>query len=150
MVQGVVKNVVKYGAFIDLGGMDGLLHVSDMSWGRIQHPGDLVKVGDEVEVKVLKFDRDKNRISLGLKQLTPDPWTEAEGKYPVNSMIKGKVVNVVDYGAFVEIEPGLEGLIHVSEISWSNNVRQPDPSWRKTRRLRRWFSTWTWRPASWL
>ena len=123
-VKGVVKNVVKYGAFIDLGGMDGLLHVSDMSWGRIQHPGDLVRVGDEVEVKVLKFDRQKNRISLGLKQLTPDPWTEAEKKYPVNSLIKGRVVNVVDYGAFVEIEPGLEGLIHVSEISWSNNVRQ--------------------------
>ncbi len=124
VVQGVVKNVVKYGAFIDLGGMDGLLHVSDMSWGRIQHPGDLVRVGDEVKVKVLKFDREKNRISLGLKQLAPDPWTEAEKKYPVNSLIKGKVVNVVDYGAFVEIEPGLEGLIHVSEISWSNSVRQ--------------------------
>ena len=124
VVEGVVKNVVKYGAFIDLGGMDGLLHVSDMSWGRIQHPGDLVRVGDEVKVKVLKFDRDKNRISLGLKQLAPDPWTEAEKKYPVNSLITGKVVNVVDYGAFVEIEPGLEGLIHVSEISWSNNVRQ--------------------------
>ncbi len=123
-VKGVVKNVVKYGAFIDLGGMDGLLHVKDMSWGRIQHPGDLVRVGDDVEVKVLKFDRQKNRISLGLKQLTPDPWTEAEKKYPANSLIKGKVVNVVDYGAFVEIEPGLEGLIHVSEISWSNNIRQ--------------------------
>ncbi len=124
VINGMVKNVVKYGAFIDLGGMDGLLHVSDMSWGRIQHPGDLVKMGDEVQVKVLKFDREKNRISLGLKQLTPDPWTEAEQKYSANMLIKGKVVNVVDYGAFVEIEPGLEGLIHVSEISWSNNVRQ--------------------------
>ncbi|MBW1711655.1 MAG: 30S ribosomal protein S1 [Deltaproteobacteria bacterium] len=123
-VKGVVKNVVKYGAFIDLGGMDGLLHVSDMSWGRIQHPGDLVRVGDELTVKVLKFDQEKERISLGLKQLSPDPWSEAEERYPAGTKIQGQVVNVVDYGAFVEIEPGLEGLIHVSEMSWGNNLRQ--------------------------
>jgi len=124
VVKGVVKNVVKYGAFIDLGGMDGLLHVSDMSWGRIQHPSDLVAVGDEIEVKVLKFDRAKERISLGLKQLTPDPWSAAGERYPIGNLVRGKVVNVVDYGAFVEIEPGLEGLIHVTEMSWTGNVRQ--------------------------
>lgn len=124
VLQGVVKNVVKYGAFIDLGGMDGLLHVSDMSWGRINHPGDLVNVGDELEVKVLKFDRDKQRISLGLKQLSPDPWLTAAERYPIDSLVSGKVVNVVDYGAFIEIEPGLEGLIHVTEMSWSGSVRQ--------------------------
>lgn len=126
VLPGVVKNVVKYGAFIDLGGMDGLLHVSDMSWGRINHPGDLVKVGDEIEVKVLKFDREKQRISLGLKQLSPDPWQTASEKYPVDSLVTGKVVNLVDYGAFVEVEPGLEGLIHVTEMSWSGGVHQAD------------------------
>ena len=123
-VQGVVKNVVKYGAFIDLGGMDGLLHVSDMSWGRIQHPSDVLRVGDELTVKILKFDRVKERISLGLKQLTADPWLEAERRFPAGAKVTGKVVNVVDYGAFVEIEAGLEGLIHVTEMSWSGNVRQ--------------------------
>jgi len=124
VLDGVVKNVVKYGAFIDLGGMDGLLHVSDMSWGRIQHPGDLVRVGQELKVKVLKFDRERGRISLGLKQLSPDPWETAGENCPVGAMVKGRVVNVVDYGAFVEIAPGLEGLIHVSEMSWGNDVRQ--------------------------
>ena len=124
VIEGVVKNVVKYGAFIDLGGMDGLLHVSDMSWGRIQHPSDLVKMGDELKVVVLKFDRQKERISLGLKQLTPDPWTKVEEKYAIGSKVSGQVVNLVDYGAFVEIEPGLEGLIHVSEMSWTEDVRQ--------------------------
>ncbi len=123
VVKGVVKNVVKYGAFIDLGGMDGLLHVSDMSWGRIQHPSDLVKVGDEMAVMILKFDRQRERISLGLKQLHPDPWSEAAGRYQPGVKVKGRVVNVVDYGAFVEIEPGLEGLIHITEMSWSGNVR---------------------------
>ncbi|MBW2618660.1 MAG: 30S ribosomal protein S1, partial [Deltaproteobacteria bacterium] len=124
VITGVVKNVVKYGAFIDLGGMDGLLHISDMSWGRIQYPGDLVSVGDELEVMILKFDQERERISLGLKQLTSDPWSQVEENYKVGTKVEGRVVNVVDYGAFLEIEPGLEGLIHITEMSWAGNIRQ--------------------------
>ena len=124
VVTGVVKNVVKYGAFIDLGGMDGLLHISDMSWGRIQYPSDLVSVGDELEVMILKFDQGRERISLGLKQLTSDPWSQVEENYKIGTKVEGRVVNVVDYGAFLEIEPGLEGLIHITEMSWAGNVRQ--------------------------
>src|ERR1035438_736835 len=105
-----------YGAFVDLGGLDGLLHVTDMSWGRANHPSDVVQVGEEVDLLVLKFDREKERVALGLKQLYPDPWHDADQKYPVGTHIKGKVVNVTDYGAFVELEPGVEGLVHVSEI----------------------------------
>jgi small subunit ribosomal protein S1 len=114
VLKGVVKNLTDYGAFIDLGGIDGLLHITDMSWGRINHPSEVLNVGDEIKVIVLKFDRDTERVSLGYKQLKADPWTTATLKYPVGSRIKGKVVSLTDYGAFVELEEGVEGLIHVS------------------------------------
>ena len=110
IVTGVVKNITEYGAFIDLGGMDGLLHITDMSWGRIKHPSELFAVGDEIKVKVLKYDREKERVSLGLKQVTANPWDEAEYKFPVGMTVKGKVVSLKDYGAFVELEDGIEGL----------------------------------------
>jgi small subunit ribosomal protein S1 len=125
VVEGVVKNLTDYGAFIDLGGIDGLLHITDMSWGRVTHPSDILAVGDKIKVKVLKYDREKERVSLGLKQITPDPWLEVEQKYPVGSRIKGKVVSLTDYGAFVELEEGVEGLIHVSEMSWTKRVKHP-------------------------
>lgn len=124
-VTGTVKNLTEYGAFIDLGGIDGLLHVTDMSWGRITHPSELLHVGDEITVKVLKFDRAKERVSLGLKQLEPDPWETAVERYPVNSRVIGRVVNVTDYGAFVELEAGVEGLIHISEMTWSRRMKHP-------------------------
>ncbi len=123
--EGVVKNITDYGVFVDLGGIDGLLHVSDISWGRVEHPGHLFKVGDKITVKVLKFDREKRKISLGIKQLTPDPWESVEEKYPLGAKVQGKVVNLTDYGAFVELEPGVEGLIHISEMSWTKKVRHP-------------------------
>lgn len=125
ILSGTVKNIVDYGAFIDLGGIDGLLHVTDMSWGRIKHPADLLQVGQQIKTVVLKFDAESERVSLGLKQLTPDPWDTVSEKYPVGSKVKGKIVNITDYGAFVEIEPGVEGLIHVSEMSWTKRVRHP-------------------------
>ena len=125
VVRGVIKNMTDYGAFVDLGGLDGLLHVTDMSWGRANHPSDVVQVGEEVDLLVLKFDREKERVALGLKQLYPDPWHDADTKYAVGTKIKGKVVNVTDYGAFVELEPGVEGLVHVSEMSWSKRVKHP-------------------------
>ncbi len=125
VVRGVVKNITEYGAFIDLGGIDGLLHKTDMSWGRINHPSELFVVGDEVEVTVLKFDPEKERVSLGYKQRTPDPWENVESKYPRESRIHGKVVSLTDYGAFIELEPGVEGLIHVSEMSWTKRVKHP-------------------------
>lgn len=125
ILSGTVKNIVEYGAFIDLGGIDGLLHVTDMSWGRIKHPADLLQVGQQIKTVVLKFDAESERVSLGLKQLTPDPWDTVSEKYPVGSKVKGKIVNITDYGAFVEIEPGVEGLIHVSEMSWTKRVRHP-------------------------
>jgi small subunit ribosomal protein S1 len=125
VVAGIVKNLTDYGAFIDLGGIDGLLHVSDMSYGRISHPSELVHAGDEITVKVLKFDKDKERISLGLKQLVPDPWQSIEERYPSGSRVIGRVVSVTDYGAFVELEAGVEGLIHISEMTWSRRMKHP-------------------------
>lgn len=125
IVEGQVKNITEYGAFIDLGGIDGLLHITDMSWGRIQNPNEVLKVGENVQVKVLKFDRDKERVSLGYKQLIPDPWATTFERFPAGSRVKGKVVSVTDYGAFVELEDGIEGLIHVSEMSWSKRVKHP-------------------------
>jgi small subunit ribosomal protein S1 len=125
VVTGVVKNLTEYGAFIDLGGIDGLLHVTDLSYGRVAHPSEVLHVGDEITVKVLKFDRGKERVSLGLKQLEPDPWETAAERYAVNSRVIGRVVNVTDYGAFVELEPGVEGLIHISEMTWSRRMKHP-------------------------
>ena len=125
VVTGTVKNITEYGAFIDLGGMDGLLHITDMSWGRIKHPSELFAVGDEVKVKVLKYDREKERVSLGLKQVTANPWDEVEFKFPVGMTVKGKIVSLKDYGAFVELDDGIEGLIHVSEMSWTERVKHP-------------------------
>src|SRR6266511_3537510 len=123
IVEGQVKNITEYGAFIDLGGLDGLLHITDMSWGRIQNPNELFKVGENIQVKVLKFDRDKERVSLGYKQLIPDPWATTVERFPIGSRVKGKVVSITDYGAFIEIEPGVEGLVHVSEMTWSKRVK---------------------------
>jgi small subunit ribosomal protein S1 len=125
VLRGVVKNLTDYGAFVDLGGLDGLLHVTDMSWGRVNHPSDLVKVAQEIDVVVLKFDRETERVSLGTKQLTEDPWVHVPGKYPAGSRVAGRVTNVTDYGAFVELEEGVEGLVHVSEMSWSKKVKNP-------------------------
>ena len=125
VVTGVVKNLTEYGAFIDLGGIDGLLHVTDISYGRVTHPSEVLHVGDEITVKVLKFDRTKERVSLGMKQLEPDPWDTAAERYAVNSRVIGRVVNVTDYGAFVELEAGVEGLIHISEMTWSRRMKHP-------------------------
>jgi small subunit ribosomal protein S1 len=125
ILTGVVKNLTEYGAFVDLGGLDGLLHVTDMSWGRLTHPRDLVNVGDQIQVKVLKYDKDKQRVSLGFKQLTPDPWLDAEHRYPVSAHVAGRVISVTDYGAFVELEQGIEGLVHVSEMTWSKRMKHP-------------------------
>lgn len=125
IVEGQIKNLTDYGAFVDLGGVDGLLHVTDMSWGRLQNPGELFKVGDNIQVKVLKFDKDRERVSLGYKQLLPDPWASVEERFPLHSRVNGKIASVADYGAFVELEPGVEGLVHVSEMSWSKRVKHP-------------------------
>ena len=125
VVTGVVKNITDYGAFIDLGGMDGLLHITDMSWGRVKHPSELLNVGDEIQVKVLKYDTEKERVSLGMKQMQPDPWETVKAGYPVGAKLKGKVVSLAEYGAFVEIGEGVEGLIHVSEMSWTKRVKHP-------------------------
>lgn len=125
VMGGIVKNITEYGVFVDLGGVDGLLHITDISWGRVKHPSELFSVGDEITVKILSLDLEKERVSLGMKQLTPDPWSTAAQKYPVNSRITGKVVSLTDYGAFVELEEGIEGLIHVSEMSWTRKVRHP-------------------------
>jgi small subunit ribosomal protein S1 len=125
VLRGTVKNLTDYGAFVDLGGLDGLLHVTDMSWGRVNHPGDLAKVGDEIDVVILKFDRETERVSLGTKQLTEDPWSHVPERYPAGSRVTGRVTNVTDYGAFVELEEGVEGLVHVSEMSWSKKVKNP-------------------------
>src|ERR1700742_4870901 len=122
---GVVKNLTDYGAFVDMGGLDGLLHITDMSWGRLTHPRDLVNVGDEIQVKVLKFDKEKQRVSLGFKQLTPDPWLDATERYPIGAQVRGRVLSVTDYGAFVELEQGIEGLVHVSEMTWSKRMKHP-------------------------
>ncbi len=125
ILTGTVKNLTDYGAFVDLGGIDGLLHITDMSWGRLTHPRDLVNVGDEIQVKVLKFDKDKQRVSLGFKQLTPDPWLDASERYPVGAHVKGRVLSVTDYGSFVELEQGIEGLVHLSEMTWSKRLKHP-------------------------
>jgi small subunit ribosomal protein S1 len=125
VLTGTVKNLTDYGAFVDLGGIDGLLHITDMSWGRLTHPRDLVNVGDEIQVKVLKFDKDKQRVSLGFKQLTPDPWLDAAERYPVGAHVHGRVLSVTDYGAFVELEQGIEGLVHLSEMTWSKRLKHP-------------------------
>ena len=125
VLTGTVKNLTDYGAFVDLGGIDGLLHITDMSWGRLTHPRDLVNVGDEIQVKVLKFDKDKQRVSLGFKQLTPDPWLDAAERYPVGARVHGRVLSVTDYGAFIELEQGIEGLVHLSEMTWSKRLKHP-------------------------
>jgi small subunit ribosomal protein S1 len=126
-VKGIIKNITEYGAFVDLGGIDGLLHITDMSWGRVQHPNEVFNVGDEVTVKVLKYNAETERVSLGLKQTMEDPWNHAEEAYPPGKKVKGKVVSIPDqkYGAFVELEPGIEGLVHISEMSWSKRVKHP-------------------------
>jgi len=118
IVKGVVKNLTDYGAFLDLGGIDGLLHITDMAWKRVHHPSEIVNVGDELEVRVLRFDRERNRVSLGLKQLGDDPWNDLSRRYPVGTRLFGKISNITDYGCFVEIEDGVEGLVHVSEMDW--------------------------------
>jgi small subunit ribosomal protein S1 len=125
VVDGVVKNITEYGVFIDLGGVDGLLHITDISWGRVKHPSELFAIGDDITVKILSLDLEKERVSLGMKQLNPDPWTKAAENYPVGSRVTGKVVSLTDYGAFVELEEGIEGLIHVSEMSWTRKIRHP-------------------------
>ncbi|MFQ5513127.1 MAG: 30S ribosomal protein S1 [Myxococcota bacterium] len=125
VVEGIVKNITDYGAFIDLGGIDGLLHITDMSWGRIAHPSELFQVGDQLQVRVLKFDPETERVSLGLKQTQPDPWVSVGDRYPIGLRLRGKIVSLADYGAFVELEPGIEGLIHISEMSWTKRVKHP-------------------------
>lgn len=124
-VAGIVKNLTDYGAFVDLGGVDGLLHITDMAWKRIKHPSEIVAIGDEIQVKVLKFDREKNRVSLGLKQLGEDPWGAIKDRYPENSKVKARITNLTDYGCFAEIEEGIEGLVHVSEMDWTNKNVHP-------------------------
>jgi len=124
-VTGKVKNITEYGVFVDLGGLDGLLHITDMSWKRIKHPKEMVQLGDELNLKVLNFDKDSQKVSLGLKQLVPDPWQDIEKKYPEGSKFSGKITNLVDYGAFVELEEGVEGLVHISEMSWTRKLRHP-------------------------
>ncbi len=124
-IEGSVMNITDYGCFVDLGGLDGLLHITDMSWGRINHPSEMVQVGDRIKVRILKFDKDTERVSLGMKQISEDPWQKAGDKYHVDDRVKGRVVSLADYGAFVELEPGIEGLIHVSEMSWTKKVKHP-------------------------
>lgn len=125
ILEGVVKNLTDYGVFVDLGGLDGLLHITDMTWGRINHPSEMFSVGDDIRIKVLKFDEKNERVSLGLKQLQPDPWSGVEEKYPVGSRVRGKAVSLTDYGAFVELEEGVEGMIHISEMSWTKKIKHP-------------------------
>ena len=131
ITKGFVKNLTDYGAFIDLGGMDGLLHITDISWKRINHPQEILKVGDEIDVQVLKFDDEKNRVSLGMKQLTDDPWDKVDGNIELDAMYEGKVVNVADYGVFVELQAGVEALLHVSEMSWSTHLRSANDFFSK-------------------
>jgi small subunit ribosomal protein S1 len=125
IVKGVVKNITDYGAFIDLGGIDGLLHITDMSWGRVKHPSNILNLGDEIEVKILKFDQEKERVSLGLKQVQPNPWENAQNNYFVGTKVSGEIVSVKDYGVFVELADGIEGLVHVSEMSWTGKIKNP-------------------------
>jgi small subunit ribosomal protein S1 len=125
VLDGIVTNIKDYGLFVDLGGIVGLLHITDMSWGRVGHPSELYRIGDEITVKVLNFNREKERVSLGLKQMNPDPWTEAKDKYPILTRLKGKVLSLAEYGAFVELEKGVEGLIQLSEMSWTDKIKHP-------------------------
>src|SRR5207249_275567 len=125
VLTGTVKNITDYGAFIDLGGIDGLLHVTDMSWGRVGHPSEIFQVGDQVDVVVLHFDRETNRISLGMKQVEPDPWATIEQRYKPGARMLGRVRNLTDFGAFIELEPGVDGLLHISDMSWTRNVGHP-------------------------
>ena len=125
VMEGIVKNITEYGVFVDLGGVDGLLHITDISWGRVKHPSELFSVGDEIEVKILKLDIENERVSLGMKQLVPDPWSVATETYAVGTRVTGKVVSLMDYGSFVELEEGIEGLIHISEMSWTRKIRHP-------------------------
>lgn len=125
VIEGIVKNITEYGAFIDLGGIDGLLHITDMSWGRVSHPSEIFALGDKIKVMVLKYDRESQRVSLGYKQITPDPWVSVEGKYAAGTRVRCKVVSITDYGAFVELEDGIEGLIHISEMSWNKYLKHP-------------------------
>ena len=125
IVTGMVKNITDFGAFIELNGIDGLLHVTDMSWGRVRHPSEVLAVGDKIKVQVLDFDKERERISLGLKQLTPNPWDTIEERYPVGAKVKGRVVNIVQYGVFIELEKGIEGLVHISELSWTRKINHP-------------------------
>ena len=125
LVDGIVKNITDYGVFVDLGGIDGLLHITDMSWGRVNHPSEMFSIGDKIQVMVLKYDRQNERVSLGLKQITPDPWIDVDEKYPVDTKISGKVVSITDYGAFIELEKGIEGLVHISEMTWSRQTKHP-------------------------
>ena len=125
IVEGLVKNITDYGVFIDLGGIDGLLHITDLSWGRVKHPQDICSIGESINVKVIKFDRENERVSLGLKQITPDPWDDAEERYPIGARVEGNVVSLTDYGAFIRLEEGIEGLVHISEMSWTRKIRHP-------------------------
>ena len=125
VIEGTVKNITDYGLFIDLGGIDGLVHITDISWGRVGHPSEMYQFGDKIKVKILSFDKERERVSLGIKQLTPDPWSEAEEKYPIGTRVSGRVVSLTDYGAFIEVEQGVEGLIHVSEMSWTRKIKHP-------------------------
>ncbi len=125
ILEGVVKNITDYGAFVDLGGIDGLLHITDISWGRINHPSEKLSVGERIKVKVLNFDKERERVSLGLKQISPDPWEEVNEKYPLGSQVKGRVVSITDYGAFIELGEGVEGLVHISEMSWTKKIKHP-------------------------
>ena len=125
IVEGVVKNITDFGAFVDLGGLDGLLHITDMSWGRVNHPTDVVAMEQKLEVKILSIDPEKEKIALGLKQLRPSPWADVETRYPVNEKVQGEVVNIMNYGAFVKLEPGVEGLVHISEMSWTRRINHP-------------------------
>ena len=125
IMDGRVKNITDFGVFVDLGGIDGLLHITDLSWGRVNHPSEMIELNDDITVKVIEYDPERKRVSLGLKQLTPHPWEEVEVKYPIGSVVKGTIVSLTNYGAFIEIEPGVEGLIHVSEISWTRHVKNP-------------------------
>ena len=124
-VKGIVKNLTDYGAFVDLGGVDGLLHITDMAWKRIKHPSEIVAIGDEINVKVLKFDRERNRVSLGMKQLGEDPWEALTKRFPEGQVVKAKITNLTDYGCFAELEEGVEGLVHVSEMDWTNKNIHP-------------------------
>jgi small subunit ribosomal protein S1 len=140
VVNGVVKNITEYGAFVDLGGIDGLLHITDMAWRRVRHPSEVVQAGQEITAKILKFDTEKNRVSLGLKQMGDDPWLGVSRRYPQGTRMFGKVTNIADYGAFVELEPGIEGLVHVSEMDWTNKNVAPSRSCRWATRSRSWCS----------